>query len=124
MPQKLAVQMHKRPDSSRRLAKKFEMMPFSKPENVHHLNSARLDIPYYGIIRSKNNSTQLKSQDIHTTHDHMTSSVIPSLMADGLCDVDTRAQYTEMLMSASRTQKQMNKTFDRLLTHTPPSIAR
>jgi hypothetical protein len=81
------------------------MMPFSKPKHVHHLNSARLDMPYYGIIRSKNNSTQLESRDIHPTHDHMTSSVIPSLMADGHCDVDTRAQYAEMLMSASRTQE-------------------
>jgi hypothetical protein len=72
---------------------------------------------YYGIIRLK--TTQLESRDIHPTH--MTSSVIPSLMSDGHCDVDT--QYAEMLMSASRTQK-VNKAFHQLLMHTLPSIAR
>jgi hypothetical protein len=60
------------------------MMPF--------LSSSRLDMPYYGIIRSKNNSNpQLESRDIHPAHDHMTSSVIPLLMADGHWGVDTRS---------------------------------
>jgi hypothetical protein len=77
---------------------------------------------YYGIIRSENSSTQLESPDMHPTHDHMTSSVIPSLMADGHCDVDTRSQYA--VMSASRSQERVNKAFDRLLMHTLPSIAR
>lgn len=85
------------------------------------INSSRLDMPYYEIIRSKNNSNP---RDIHPTHDHMTSSVIPLLMADGHWGVDTRSQYAEMLMSASRTQEQVNKAFDRLLMHTLPSIAR
>jgi len=97
--------MHKRPDLSRRLAKKFEMMPFSKPKHVHHLNRARLDMPYYGIIRSKSNSTpHLELRDVHPTHDHMTPSVVPSLM------VDTRSQYAEMLMNAPRTQEQSEQS--------------
>lgn len=99
--------MHNGPDLSRRLTKNFKMMAF-----IEHLDIARLDIdmPYYGIIRSKNNSTpQPELRDILPTG--MTSTVILSLMADEHCEIDTRSQYAEMLMSASRTQGQVNKAF-------------
>jgi hypothetical protein len=104
------------------------MTPFSKPEHVSiaatwptstvlvpDLIYSLLDTLYYGIIRSNNNTIpQLESRDIHPTH--MTPSVIPSLMADEHCDVDTRSQYAEMLMSVSRTQEQARNAFGRLLT--------
>ena len=45
---------------------------------VQHLSSARLDILYYGIIRSENNSTQIARHTYSISH--MISSVIPSLM--------------------------------------------